>query len=390
MRARSQHGDGARPINIFEIVGSAKVGGMERSVLNLVHQLPTEQFRITCLCPFESQFTAALRQRGCQVFIAPVHDEPPWRSIQLAVEIIRLRQIDLLHAHMPKAHVLAGLAGCIAQTPVVATVHGMNITSHELGICRTTGSRLLTVCQEAYTQALAMGVPADRVTLVPNGVDTELFTPDRDGKRFRAALGAPLDAPLVGFVGRLAPEKGPDLFVRAAEKVALRRPDVHFAIVGDGDMADQVARQIEQAGLSDRIHMAGLWADTAEVYPALDIVAQTSRSEGMPLALLEAMACGRPVVAIGVGGVPEIVEVGTTGFLAGPQDCDGVATSVIELLEHPERLPELGRAARARAATLFDIHTSARLIGELFRQVARSRERHSAEWAVWPALQASS
>ncbi len=136
--------------------------------------------------------------------------------------------------------------------------------------------------------------------------------------------------------------------------------------------------------------MAGLWADTAEVYPALDIVAQTSRSEGMPLALLEAMACGRPVVAIGVGGVPEIVEVGTTGFLAGPQDCDGVATSVIELLEHPERLPELGRAARARAATLFDIHTSARLTGELFRQVARSRERHSAEWAVWPALQASS
>jgi hypothetical protein len=155
-------------------------------------------------------------------------------------------------------------------------------------------------------------------------------------------------------------------------------------------MADQVAKQIEQAGLSDRIHMAGLWADTARCTrrsissrrrrAAREHAAGAARSDG----LRSASRGDRR------GRRAGIVEVGTTGFLAGPQDCDGVATSVIELLEHPERLPELGRAARARAATLFDIRTSARLTGELFRQVARSRERHSAEWAVWPALQASS
>jgi glycosyltransferase involved in cell wall biosynthesis len=385
MLTGSQNDTGANTINVFEIAGNALVGGMEHYILNLIRQLPPGQFQVTCLCPFESAFTAALREHGCAIFIAPIHDDPPWRSIQLAVEVIRHHQIDLVHAHMPKAHVLAGLAGCLTGTPVVATVHGMNITTHELGICRTTGSHLITVCQEAYTQALAMGVPCERLALIPNGVDVQAFTPQQDGARFRAAIGAPADAPLVGFVGRLAPEKGPDLFVRAARSVAAQRPDVHFTIVGEGDMEEALRRLIQDLDLDDRMHLAGLWENTAEVYPALDIVAHTSRSEGMPLALLEAMACGRPVVAIGVGGVPEVVEVGTTGLLAGAGDWNGVGVHVLRLLARPDRLQEMGRAARERVEKHFDVRTSARLTADLFVQLVGAGSRYRDIWHAWPA-----
>lgn len=163
-------------IHILEIIGNASVGGMENYLKNFLSFLPADQFKVTCICPNESTFTKALWQTGVDnVFVTPIEDDPAWRSIQLAMEVCRLYQIDLLHAHMPKAHVLAGLAGRLVHKPVVATVHGMHITAQELGITRAVNSHLITNCQEAYMQALALGVPVNRVNLVRNGVDTKAF-----------------------------------------------------------------------------------------------------------------------------------------------------------------------------------------------------------------------
>jgi glycosyltransferase involved in cell wall biosynthesis len=343
---------------------------METYIVNFIRHLPAGQFQFTCVCPFESPFTASLRDLGAEVFITPIADDPAWRSIQLAAEVVRLHQIDVLHAHMPKAHVLAGLAGSLTRTPVVATVHGMNVTSHELGIARAFESHLITNCQEAYIQALAMGVPAERVTLAHNGVDTATFTPDRSGEAFRQAIGVPAGVPLVGFVGRLEPEKGPDLFLRAAEYVHQRRPDVHFAVVGQGTMQEQLAAMIAQMRLGERVHLAGWYESTADVYPALDILAHTSRSDGTSLVLLEAMACGRPVVALAAGGVPEIVEHESTGLLAGAGDWEGVGIRLVQLLADRERLERMGRAARERVERHFDLRVSIQHVADVLSQVA--------------------
>ncbi len=357
------------PIRVLEVVGNATVGGMETYVRNLIRQLPSTQFEVTCICPYESPFTTSLRQLGCTVYTTPIEDDPRWRSIQLAAEVIRLHHIDVAHAHMPKAHALAGLAGNLTDIPVMATVHGMNITTHELGIWRTTGSHLITVCQEAYTQALAMGVPPDRLSLIQNGVDLDLFTPDRDGVAFRQTVGIPLDAPLVGFVGRLEHEKGPDFFVRAAHEVHRWRPEAHFALVGQGAMQGELERMIRDMGLTDHVHLAGKWTNPAEVYPAFDILVQTSRSEGMPLVLLEGMACGCPIVAYIVGGVRELVENESSGLIVSPNHWEGVAARVLDLLAQPELMRQMGRAARHRAETLFDLKLSVQRTTDLFRQL---------------------
>lgn len=150
-------------VRILEVIGNASKGGMENYIKNFLAHLPATRFRVTCICPYESLFTAALRQLKVEgVYITPIADDPPWRSIQLTMEVARLHQIDVLHAHMPKAHILAGLAGCLIQKPVVATIHGMDITSHELGVARAVGSTLITNCQQAYAEALAMGILASR------------------------------------------------------------------------------------------------------------------------------------------------------------------------------------------------------------------------------------
>jgi glycosyltransferase involved in cell wall biosynthesis len=398
----SSNGDSADKgtTHVLEIIGNAIVGGMENYVANLISQLPSDQFRVSCLCPFESAFTVSLRRMGCTVFITPLRDDPPWRSVQMAVELIRQHHVDLIHAHLPNAHVLAGLAGCLTHTPAAATIHGMNLTTQELGISRMTQTHLVVVCQEAYAQALALGVLPEHLTLIPNGVDIRIFTPDRGGEMFRMALGVPLDAPLVGFVGRLAWEKGPDEFVRVAERVHRQCPEAHFAIVGEGPMEGQLTTTIRQLGLNPFVHMAGLWTNIWEVYPAFDVFVQTSRSEGMPLAVLEAMACGRTVVAIAVGGVAEIVEAGTSGLLVSPGDWggtanaysggwEGVAKTLIDLLPCQDRLAQMGKAGRRRVEDLFSLQNSVRFTGDLFHRLANRKLLPLGVWqAMWSTARA--
>lgn len=358
-------------INVLEVIGNAGQGGMENYIENFITHLPPNQFKLTCICPYESPFTASLRKLGVEdVYIAPITDDPAWRSIQLTVEVARLHQIDILHAHMPKAHILAGLSGCLIHKPVVATLHGMNVSSQELGITRAVRSHLLTNCQEGYTQALAMGVPAERVNLVRNGVDTVLFTPDRKGNKLRNEIDVPAGTPLVGFVGRLEHEKGPDLFLRAADQVHQVRPDVHFVMVGDGIMRNKLEEMCVRLQLDKHVHFAGWWTNTSDIYPALDFLVHTSRSDGTSLVLLEAMSCGCPTVGLAVGGVPEIIENERTGFLAGAGDWEGIAFRMIQLLDQPDRLQSMKAAARNRVKQHFDVSTNTRRIAELMSHIA--------------------
>lgn len=370
----SENGALPHPINVLEILGNAIVGGMENYVSNLLTRLPPEEFHVTLLVPFESPVTAGLRERGYEVYVTAMADDPLWHSIQMAVSLMRERDIHLVHAHLPVAHVLGSIAGRLARRPVVTTMHTMKLTAHELGIYRTAGGHLILVCQHAYNQARSLGVAAHDLTLIYNGVDTSRFTPEKDGAAFRQEVGIPAGAPLAGFVGRLSPEKGPDLFVRAAHFAAQRHPTAHFVLVGAGPMEGELRGMIANLGLAERVHLAGLWEDVAPVFPAFDVLAQTSHAEGTPLALLEGMAAGLPAVTLGVGGVVEIVEVGTTGLLYSPDDWVGVGWGMLELLNDPERAQRMGRAARERVQAHFTVDGSAARTITLFRRlVAHNR-----------------
>jgi glycosyltransferase involved in cell wall biosynthesis len=359
-------------IHLLEVIGNASIGGMENYLKDFISNLPPEKFCVSCICPYESSFTASLRQLGVQdIYITPIADDPSWRSIQLTVEISRLHHIDLLHAHMPKAHVLAGLAGCLLHKPVVATIHGMNVTSHELGITRGVGSYIITNCQESFTQALAMGIPPEKLYLVRNGVDTKSFSRKKSaGRQLHDSIHVPLNTRLVGFVGRLEHEKGPDLFIRAADYVHQQYPDVHFVIAGEGSMRGEIEKMCKQMRLDQHVHFVGWLNDTASLYSNLDILAHTSRSDGTSLVLLEAMACECPQVGIAVGGVREIIENESTGMLAGAGDWEEVGIKINQLLEEPDRMKSMGEAARIRLEELFDVVKNTQSTAKVLQKIA--------------------
>ena len=179
------------------------------------------------------------------------------------------------------------------------------ISAHAVEIAIAVGVGTAIYLALAYVQRharLYAERPPDRLSLIHNGVDLDLYTPDRDGVAFRQTVGIPLDAPLVGFVGRLEHEKGPDFFVRAADEVHRRRPDTHFVLVGQGAMQGELERMIRDMGLGGHVHLAGKWTNTAEVYPAFDILVCMSKLMALGMPFIDVLAAAGAKSVIQPGG----------------------------------------------------------------------------------------
>lgn len=359
-----------RRIRVLEIMGNAIVGGMERYVERLVAALPAEVFEVACICPFESAFTAALRALGAEVFIMPVRDDPAWSSIVGAAALIRERRIDVMHAHLSNAHVLACLASALTGVPVLATIHGRSLPMADFEIYRLRRSRFSVVCQNALLHALSLGVSGMDVDLIGNGVDAERFAPGAADGWLQRKLQLDPGTRLIGFVGRLSPEKGPMRFLQMAAQLHPGHPDLHFVIVGAGALRAALGTQARRAGLRGHVHFMGELHDMPRVYTSLDALVMTSESEGRPLALMEAMSAGLPVIAPDVGGIAEIIVNGKSGVLVAPHDTDGLVHAAQELLGNPDRALALGRAARQRVLEQFTQLAATDAMARLLARIA--------------------
>lgn len=364
----------ASRLHVLEVIGNAIVGGMETWVERFIERMPRERYRFTALCPFESPYTDRLRALDVEVLIAPMPDDPPWSTLQLATALVAAGGIDLLHAHMPKAHLLAGIVGRLTGKPVLTTIHARQMSLLDLEVHRSAGSHLSVVCRQAYFHALGLGVSAGHLSCETNGVDVDAFQPrPREASTLREELGIPADAVLLGFVGRLSPEKGPSVFARAALLLHSRDPHVHFVFIGEGPMEGELRQLTAQFGLQGRLHFAGLRRDMRSVYPALDVVVSSSNSEAMPLALMEAMACGLPIVATRVGGVPDLVEHGETGWLVGAGEFDDIAGRCAGLVADAALRRRMGERARQRVVERFDLGDCVSRMDTLITRLAAPR-----------------
>lgn len=368
MTVRSAAGRDPAGIHVLEILGNAIVGGMETYVVRLARELARGAFRLSALCPFESRVSDALRDAQADVLIAPVRDDPEWSTIALAAQFVLDHDVDVMHAHLANAHVLGSLVSALTERPCVATIHGravpmLDFEAHKM----TDGMHMAVVCRAAESHALAIGVARDRLHFVPNGV------PPHDGTRredLAKQLGVGDDTPIVGFVGRLSPEKAPDLFLRMAAQLLPKHTNVVFVVVGDGPMRERLEAEAKVLGIAAHVHFIGERRDVLRLLPGLTALVVPSHAEGMPLALMEGMAAGLPVVATSVGGIPELVTHLQTGLLVTPGEPGELAIAVDGLLDDPPWAAAIGARARERARTLWPQRESAARMGELLRTLA--------------------
>ena len=289
------------------------------------------------------------------------------RAGRALLRMVREFRPHVVHTHTAKAGALGRIAAVLGRVPVVVhTYHGHVLegyfspvkTKIFLGVERTLARvthQLVAVSDQVRRDLLALGIGRpDRFSVVPLGFDLAPFaTADRVRGRLRQELGVAAGVPLVGIVARLVPIKAHEVFVAAAARVAARWPDARFVVVGDGECREAIAARIADADLEARTHLLGWRGDLPEIYADLDVVALSSRNEGSPVALIEAMASGRAVAATRAGGVPDVVVHGETGCLVAVDDDQALAAAIDGLLADPERRARLGAAGRARVLTTY-------------------------------------
>lgn len=303
------------------------------------------------------------------------------------VTLIRDVRPVIVHTHTAKAGTLGRLAAWLCRVPIVVhTYHGHVFHGYfspaktrvfiaiETWLARRT-HRLVTVTETVRQEVLACGIGRpDRFDVVPLGFELSTFVNAASARgRLRAELGITAGAPVVGIVARLAPIKAHERFLAVARRLVDRRPDAQFLIVGDGERRAELEAMAAEAGLTSHVRFLGWRGDLDAVYADLDVVALTSKNEGSPVALIEAMASGRPVVAMRAGGVADVVDHDRTGLLVDQADEAGMADAILALLADPDRAARLGEAGRARVIDTYGADRLVRDIDRLYRRLLTER-----------------
>jgi glycosyltransferase involved in cell wall biosynthesis len=298
------------------------------------------------------------------------------------VRYFRRERPAIVATHMAKAGALGRLAAALAGVPVIVhTFHGHVLDGYfgRIGsafflaverLLSHVTTQFVAISPEIARDLDRLGIGRGKTSIVRLGLELEYLTRPEVG-RLRVDLGIPSGAPLVGIVGRLVPIKALDLFLEAASLIVRDDPNVHFAVVGDGELWDHLHNDVQSHGLDRRVHFTGWRADLAAVYCDLDLVVCCSRNEGTPVSLIEAAAAGKAIVGTQVGGIPDIIAAGVNGLLVPSGDAEALAHAVSELLKDPLRRESMGLAGRRM---VLERHGPDRMVRELKGLYARLLE----------------
>jgi len=366
-----------RPTTIAHVVLSLRTGGLERVAVDLVNCAAPELRPIVVCLETKGPMADELRRPGTLVEV--LHRAPgfrPWLAVPLARRL-RHHDVRLVHTHNSAPGFYGGLAARMAGLPVLHTKHGQNLTGGNQGRLNRISHRLsdfvVAVSEPARELALSEGARRDRVAIIDNGVDLARFA-GRDTARAatRSSLGLGPGDVLIGSLGRLAAIKNYPLLVDSAADAADRLGRcLTLVLVGDGPDRGRLEALAARSSARLRIVLPGT-ARAEEWLPAFDLFALSSDSEGLPVALLEAMACGLPAVVTSVGAIPEVVDHGRAGRLVAPGDRAGLASALAALAGDEATRATVGATAARRAAERYSAARMAREYEALYRTLLRA------------------
>lgn len=374
------------------------IGGAQENAATMASYLPRVGCSVVC-CTFEDgPLRADVEALGVPVEILPARRRSvlalPWFLAEMRAyrrELLRLA--DRHGVGVVQARGLGTLDFLVASLPrsrvdvwwTIENVIFMIRPEHQRrlrwllrpkravhrALYRTLADRVagvIAVSEETATSfRQTVGYRGDGLHVVPNGVDVERYPAPVDRNTVRGALGIGPEDRVLTMVGTFKRQKGHRYLVEAVAAIAATHPRLRVLLVGDGELREPTRRQVEDAGLGERIHLLGSRRDVPQLLAASDAFVLPSLWEGLPIALIEAMATGLPVVATAVSGTSDVMVHGETGWVVPPGDATALAGALDELLADPARASAMGAAARERVATSFGALGQAERLAELFR-----------------------
>ena len=344
-------------------------GGIRRHLATLLANLDRDRFEVTLFAP--ADFADFAKEAGVPlVALAIAPRLAPFRDRAVIRELTRhLRgNFDIVHAHGVRGAWIGSLSASRVPLPCLFTAHnlvprlsllprlGLNVTARSC-------VRIIAVSKAVSASLQQNGVDGGKIVVIPNGVEIAPFDASFDAATFRVGIDIPPDAPLIVAVGRLAPEKGFDILLRAFPLIQSKIPDARLILVGAGPEQANLTKLAEG---QPAIHFAGHQSNIVPFLRSADVVAIPSRQEGQGIVALEAMAARKPVVASRVGGLAETLVENETGLLVPPANPAELALALVSLLKDSGRRTEMGHAGRRRVEQNYTARSMARQIALLY------------------------
>jgi L-malate glycosyltransferase len=361
-----------RPIRVLFLIDHlGGLGGGETSLVRIVRQMPPE--RVQChIVTFNPWVSPVLREQlNCPLYVLPMRRTFGLQAVQVARRIrqlLRSEKIDLVHTFFESANLWGGLVCKLGGGPIlVSSRRDMNILrkpgKHRLGyaVVNRLCDRVLTVSEAVRELCIREEqLLPDKVVTLYNGIELERISSVPLDWQLRERLGFAAGDPIVTSVANVRRVKGLDIFVKAAHRVVSEFPNARFLIVGgenEADYAAELREEIRLKNLQRNVFLLGLSENVTPILKASQVFCLLSRSEGFSSALLEAMASCLPCVVTRVGGNPEAVLDGQTGYIVPPEDHMATADRILELLRNSQRRATMGDAGYRRVASEFTVHT---------------------------------
>lgn len=367
---------------ILYVIGQLGVGGGERQLYQLIEGLDPDRFEAEVV---------SLRKEGALerefASLCPVHVMHKTRATELKVlisltSLIRKLQPRILHTYLFPSNWRGALAAAVSGRPI--TVQFVGNLGVWMGPFRRAMERWASQAADAVIFEAPrigdfleqnIGIRPERLSMIPNGVNLEIYHPAEPGwegrERIRRELWDEEDVTIVGAVMSLLPKKNPFLLVDSAARVLERHPRARFFIAGDGPLRGEVESRIREKGIEGRFRLLGIRRDIPEIFRAIDMLALCSDREGCPNVVLEAMASGLPVVATYAGGTDQLVLDGKNGRLVPIRDTDKFTEALLDLLGRPADAVEMGQAGLRRVRETFSLQRMVDRTQELYEKLLR-------------------
>jgi glycosyltransferase involved in cell wall biosynthesis len=357
---------------LLQLLATGGNGGAQESYTGLLLRLDRSRYDVRALSLSAGSGVSRLRALGVTVDVIDEADDE--LAVRELSRWLRREEIDLVHAHMYRAEVVGVRAAVSAGTPVImATVHSSRVRSPEdvaaLASLTPQMDRLIVPSESILRKVSAEGRAGARFAVIPNGVDLSRFA-SAPRCALRGSHGIPAEAPLVGMVARLEPEKGHRFLLDAMPAILAAVPDAWLAIVGEGSERGALQAQARGLGVrvARRVVFTGRREDVSALTADLTVAVLPSLREAQGISILEAMARRVPVVATAVGGIPEVITSGVDGVLVPPADSAALADAVISLLRDESLRRRLGEAGYRTVADRFSIDAQVRRIEALYAE----------------------
>ena len=369
------------PKLLFQIITSLAPAGAERLVVHLLEHVDRERFAPVCIClgnPVGSHLEARVQQLGVPLHFLGKGDKMSLEVLRKLDALFRQYRPAVVHTHLLALNYAYPLMLRYRTPARVYTVH--NLAEKDMGLrtapmvralafrYRIGGVVPVAIAEEVRASIQQLyGYPDP--PLIPNGIPTDEYAPDPDIRaQWRLAHAIEPHATVLTHIGRFAVQKNHALLIEAFAQVRADAP-LYLLLVGGGELENAVREHVAGLGLQSRVRFLGVRADVADILRASDVFVLSSRWEGNPMSVMEAMAAGLPVVSTAVGGVPELVQEGATGLLVPSEDTGALACALQALVDDPARRQAMGAAARQHAIAHFDIRHTVRGYEQLYESL---------------------